>query len=175
MLWQTLLLETQLLSRLVESFIAPPPPVRKSTTAQFLQVLAVVLACLAVAALGVGTYMWMRETYTLRETAVYMGSLGIVLALLCGGVAWVIENKRYIRAKIAGKVVKHKVSNLYEAVTDEFSDTVREYPKTTAAVAAILGLVAANKVKAMSEEGDLPLFTHENAEKVKGAIRDFVH
>lgn len=138
--WQSLLLETQILARAVDGLMTPPAPPKRSPTAKVLEVLAVVLVCVGLAALGVGVYLWLAETYPLRIVALMMGGGGIAAGLVFAGSAWTVANRRMLTRRVKEKVVKHRVQELAQAVTEEFGDVVRDYPKTTAAIAAFAGI-----------------------------------
>lgn len=137
MSWQSLLLETQLLSRAVDSLLSPPPVPTKSTAARLLVVLSAVLIFAGIGFLGVGTYMWLRELYPLRMAVMIMG--GILVGF--SGVALAASNYRRAYSKVREKVIKHKLHELASAVAEEFEDAVREYPKTAAAIAALAGVL----------------------------------
>lgn len=138
--WQSLLLETQILARAVDGFMTPPAPPKRSPTAKVLEVLAVALVSLGLAALGVGAYLWLSETYPLRTVALIMGGGGIAIGLLFAGSAWAVANRRMLTRRVKEKVIRHRVQELAQAVTEEFGDVVRDYPKTAAAVAAFAGI-----------------------------------
>lgn len=141
MSWQALLLETQILSRAVDSLLSPPPVQRKSTAVKLALGLSVVLVCVGLGFLGVGIYMWLGELYPPRMAMLMMGGIVVAFALFTGGIAMTAANYRRIHAKVREKVIRHKLHELMSAVTEEFEDSVRQYPKTAAAAAALAGVI----------------------------------
>lgn len=159
MAWQAFLLETQILGRAVEGLLFPPPA-RKSLTARVLTGLAIAFACAGLFALCAGGYLWLAETYSVRAALLATGGGGLLLALLMGGAAWAAGNYRFFKSKVRERVVRRRLQDLGTAVAQEFGESVREFPKTSAALAALAGL-------ALGEQAlrhDMPK-DHDNQDK----------
>jgi hypothetical protein len=63
-----------------------------------------------------------------------------LLALVMGAAAWAAGNYRFFHTRARERIVRRRLKELGSAVVQEFGDQVREYPKTSAAVAALAGL-----------------------------------
>lgn len=155
--------------------MAPPPPVQRSATARFLMGLAVVTACLSLIAITVGVYFVLLQTYTLPQTMLMMGTGGLVFSIVAGGVAWGIYNARMLKNKIRNKVVHHKVNTLLEAVKEEITAPIREYPKTSAALAALAGLVIAEKYGKKSSDMLNDFLDGDIGREVQHRLRQLMH
>lgn len=175
MSWQALLLDPLLIARAVDSFMAPPPPVKRSMTAHFLTGMAVVVACLSLIALAVGSYFVLLESYSLPHTLLIMGGGGLLFAALTGGIAWTVYNARMLKAKVRNKVIQSKVSNLLESVKEEITTPIREYPKTAAALAALAGLIVAEKYGKKGSDMLNNLFESDAGREIQEKFKHLVH
>lgn len=166
MSWQALLLETQLLTRAVDGLMSPPP-VRKNTAAKALTAFAAVLSVAGLGALAVGAFFWLSEVYPLHIVMTILGGAVLGLAVVAGLCAWLAYNSRFLNAKLRQKVIQSKLKDLSEAVGDEFSGAIRDYPKTTAALAALLGIAVGTII--MKNKG---LTLHDIMGDLKDVVRD---
>lgn len=144
MLWRTLLMDTQLIVRALDTFVSPAP-VRTSAVARFLAGLSAALACVGSFALVGGIYMWLEESYTMREALLITGSGVLVFAGIMAGIVYTSCRLRQIKMRVGAKIFKRRVKNLAEAVGEELTDPIREYPKTAAALAVLAGIVLSEK------------------------------
>lgn len=145
MSWQALLLETHILGRAVDGLLFPQPA-RKSLAVRVMTGLAIAFACAGLFALSAGAYIWLAEAYSVRTALLATGGGGLLLALLIGAGAWAAGNYRFLGLRARERLVRRRMKDLGTAVLDEFGDSVREHPKTAAAIAALAGLALGEQV-----------------------------
>lgn len=90
-------------------------------------------------------YIWSNANFSLDIAAAITGGLALGLALINMLVRYVIYRIKVSKLKKIKDELLHIIENAMKTFDEEFSEPIKDNPKTAAAMATIVGYAAANR------------------------------
>ncbi len=115
-------------------------------TSQIIFGMAAVLGVLAVIFLIFALSYWLRAQYSPDVAALATAGVVLSLALLVTAIGYAYSTIRRTKINSVTDELKDKVMKAVEAVTEEMEDPIRQYPKSSVALATLAGYMVGNKV-----------------------------
>jgi hypothetical protein len=151
--WQAALSNPALMAAIVAgggSALQPSPD--KGRMARFFMNLAAGLGVAAALLFLAGGYIWLERAYDSQFAILVIASAAAMLAVMTGGVAFVLLNYRRLKMRAYQRDITKRIESVTNAILDEFEIPVRAYPKTAVAVAAFAGWLASEKMQGGTEQ-----------------------
>jgi hypothetical protein len=107
---------------------------------------AALLGVVAVIYLIFALSYWLRTQYTPDVAALATGGIALAIALLVAAIGYTYNVIRNSKIEAVTDEMKEKMLHALETVSEEMEDPVRNYPKSSIALATLAGYLVGNRV-----------------------------
>ena len=107
---------------------------------------AALLGIVAIIYLIFALSYWLRAQYTPDVAALATGGVALAVALLIAAVGYTYNVIRKSKIEAVADEMKEKMIHALEAVSEEMEDPIRNYPKSSLALATLAGYLVGNRV-----------------------------
>jgi hypothetical protein len=107
---------------------------------------AALLGVVAVIYLIFALSYWLRTQYSPDVAALATGGIALTVALLIAAVGYTYNVIRKSKIEAVTDEMKEKVVHALETMSEEMEDPIRNYPKSSIAIATLAGYLVGNRV-----------------------------
>lgn len=121
-------------------------PRKQDKTLQIIYGFAAVLVLVSVMFMILALSYWLKQNYEPDVAAIVTGGVVLSLALLVTAVGYAYSVIRKSKIHAVGDELKDKVFKAIEDISEELEDPIRDYPKSSVALATLAGYLFGTKI-----------------------------